>query len=204
MISGSVDGAGGDGEVNLNRSHLGDLLEAKHFGWKAYAEGYPGFCFLGMKKGAYVRRHVPFLSFTNVQTSKERCARIVNADQFFVDYRAGALPEYSLFVPDLKHDGHDTGVEYAGKWFASTFGPILSDSRLMKDTLFIVTFDESESYFGPNRIYTAMIGANVRSGIKVEQKFGHYSILAMIEDLFHLGSLNRMDRTAPKVPDLWQ
>ena len=74
----------------------------------------------------------------------------------------------------------------------------------MKDTLFIVTFDESESYFGPNRIYTALIGANVSPGKKIEDKFDHYSILAMIEDLFHLGSLNRMDRTAPRISDIWQ
>ncbi|NDG83890.1 MAG: hypothetical protein EBX52_02505 [Proteobacteria bacterium] len=204
MVSGSIDGAGTDGEINLDRPHLGDLLEAKGLQWKVYAEGYPGNCFLGMRSGKYVRRHVPFLSFTNVQRLKERCARVVNANQFSSDLQAGALPEYSLYVPDLNHDGHDTGVEFAGQWFDSAFGALFADSSRMAGTLFVITFDESESYFGSNRIFTAFLGANVRPGLKVGDPVGHYSVLALIEELFHLGSLNRQDRTAAKIPDIWQ
>jgi len=204
MISGSVDGAGSDGEINLSRPHLGDLLEAKGLQWKVYAEGYPGNCFLPMRSGKYVRRHVPFLSFTNVQRSKERCARIVNADGFSGDLQAGKLPEYSLYVPDLDHDGHDTGVEFAGKWFESAFGPVFSNAAIMESTLFVVTFDESESWFGSNRVYTVLLGANVRSGLKIGDPVSHYSVLALIEDLFRLGNLNRQDRTAAKIPDIWQ
>jgi len=193
-----------DNQVNLKAPHLGTLLEKKGLQWKAYAEGYPGNCFLGMKKGKYVRKHVPFLSFIDVQNSKERCGRVQNAESFFRDVKARALPEYSLFVPDLDHDGHDTSVRESSQWFSDTFGGVLQDSAIMKDTLFIITYDESERYLGSNQIYTVMIGANSRAGFKVNSQITHYSVLRMIEEIFDLGSLNQNDFSAVKVPDFWE
>ena len=89
MVAGDTHGVENDSNVDLDVRHLGDLLEARGLRWKVYAEGYPGSCRLDPRIGAYVRRHVPFISFKNVQNDPARCANIVCEAQFFDDVAAG-------------------------------------------------------------------------------------------------------------------
>ncbi|MGZ3709777.1 MAG: alkaline phosphatase family protein, partial [Bdellovibrionota bacterium] len=154
MISGSTHGVVADGTVNVDARHIGDLLEAKGLQWKVYAEKFPGNCFLGATSGKYARKHIPFISFKNVQSDPKRCARIVEASALQKDVSAGTLPDYSLYIPDLNTDGHDTGPAYADKFLSGFFGPLLQNPAFTKDLLLVVTFDESESYLGPNHIFT--------------------------------------------------
>ena len=123
MTAGDTHGVKDDGNVDLDVRHVGDLLEARGLKWKVYAEGYPGGCRLDSRIGPYVRKHVPFISFKNVQGDPDRCARIVNASRLFDDIAAGTLAEYSLYVPDRNNDGHDTDVGFADRWLGITFGP---------------------------------------------------------------------------------
>lgn len=204
MIAGSTLGVLLDGRADLDGKHLGDQLRERGLSWKAYAQGYPGNCFLGMRSGNYVRKHVPFLSFKSVQNQPSECARVVPLEAIFEDYHRGTLPQYSMVVPDLVNDGHDTGPDHASRWFASTLGPLLADAGLRKTTLFIVTFDESESYLGPNRIYTVLLGANVIPGSRYPARADHYGILRLIQEGFGLGSLGRLDSRAPAISGIWE
>ena len=79
-------GVSGDGKYDLNDKHVGDLLEAAGLDWRTYAEDFPGKCFTGGSSGKYVRKHNPFMSFTNVTTNPARCAKIENTQRFFQDY----------------------------------------------------------------------------------------------------------------------
>lgn len=198
LISGSTYRVHSDGKVSLAARHIGDLVETKGLRWKVYAESYPGNCFLGTGAGTYVRKHVPFLSFKNVQNDQARCgARIVSASELANDIRDGKLPDYSLYVPDLKNDGHDTGVAYADHWLSATFGPLLQDPKFMKGLLFVVTFDESKSYlFGGNHVATILVGDAVRPGTRLDANYNHYSLLRLVEDEFALGSLGQNDAHA--------
>jgi hypothetical protein len=204
MVAGSRLGVSMNGEVNLDSRHLGDLLEEKGLTWAVYAEDFPGNCFLGMSRGKYVRRHVPFLSFRNVSGDPARCERVRTGDRFFKDYGTGKLPEYSLFVPNLDQDGHDTGPKRASEWFEGRFAGVLNDAVFLKDTLFLITYDESEKYLGPNHILTFLFGANARPGLEVREPVNHYTFLRMIEEIFGLGSLNQNDLKARSLPGLWQ
>src|SRR5690606_31411945 len=109
---------------------------------RAYAEDYPGKCYLGMISGAYCRRHVPFLSFKDVQESPEKCAKVVNGKQYFSDLQRGTLPQVSFYIPNNRNNGHDTNVEYASQWLEKTFGKVFSDPAVLGKHLFILTFDE--------------------------------------------------------------
>ena len=204
MIAGSTLGVRGDGNVDLDGSHLGDLLEQKGLTWKAYAEDYPGGCFLGKTSERYARKHVPFLSFTNVQKNPARCANIVNAKDFERDFSNGTLANFSMYIPNLDNDGHDTSPAYSNKWLQKTFGAKLSDASFMKDTLFVVTYDESESYLSDNQIFTVAVGANAVPGSKYSLKANHYSLLKTVEDVFGLGSLNRNDAAAQVPAGVWR
>jgi hypothetical protein len=214
LVAGSafgVDDLGlhADGNVTLDVRHLGDLLEAKQLGWKVYAEGYPGNsdkCFLGVSKGVYARKHVPFLSFKNVQKDSARCGRIVNASQFDSDVRSG-LPAFSLYIPDLKHDGHDigTGVAFADRWLKTRFGKLLADPGFTQDLLFVVTFDEGrgKTPHKPSHVLTLLVGTGVAPGSTSATVYSHYSLLRLVENNFKLGSLGQNDTSAPAIDGIW-
>lgn len=203
LIAGSTNDVTSDANVSLDRRQIGDLLEAKGLQWKVYAEGYPGNCFLGAEYGTYVRKHVPFLSFESVQNDQERCARIVDARQLAIDVREGKLPDYSLFIPDLRNDGHDTGVAYADRWLLTTFGPLLEDANFIRGMLLIVTFDESAgSSASSNHIATILVGDSIKPNTVLSGNFNHYSLLGLVEDQFELGSLGQDDARATPIKDL--
>jgi len=203
MTAGDLHGVKDDRNVDLDVRHLGDLLEAKGLSWKVYADSYPGNCRLDARIGSYARKHVPFISFKNVQENPARCANIVNASRMYDDIAAGALPDYSLFIPDMNNDGHDTGVEFADRWLEATFGPLLGDPRFMKGMLFVVTFDESRSS-GGNRIYSAFYGDSVIAGSVSDHPWNHYSLLRTIEESFQLGMLGLNDQSADPISGIWR
>lgn len=201
LVSGSTHGVNTDSPVNLDVNHVGDLLDKKGLNWKVYAEKYPGNCYLG-NSGDYVRKHNPFMSFISTQQNKERCDHIVNALEFDQDVKNDTLPSYSLYIPDMRNDGHDTGVTFADNWFENKFGGLLQDSRFMKGMLLVVTFDEG-SFLGDNHIYTTLYGNMVANGVKNNSKLNHYSILKLIEDEFELGNLGLFDLSATQISGVW-
>ena len=203
MISGSTQGVKDDGSVDLDAEHIGNLLEKKGLSWKVYAEDLPEPCYLGTSHGLYARKHVPFLSFTNVSTNMSECIKVVAGTQLKSDIITNSVPAFSMYIPNLKNDGHDTGAKYAAQWFSDNFGGILNNSEFMKDTLMVITFDESGSLLGKNQIYTVLYGANVKPGAVVSASTNHYSILKMIEDRFELGNLGNNDADASEITEIW-
>lgn len=205
MIAGSTLGVQDNSERDFDATSLVDLLESAGVSWKVYAENLPSPCFLGARSpdGLYVRKHEPYISFRNIQGSPERCARIVNADQLPSDLAEDALPQYSLYVPNVHHDGHDASIGEADAWLRTFLTPLLQDPRFMRRTLLVVTFDE-DSGFWTNRIYTAFIGDMVQPGITNESRYNHYSLLRMIEDNFGVGTLNREDSRAAVICCVWK
>jgi hypothetical protein len=209
MIAGSTMGTSNDSNVDLRGSHLGDLLEAHQKSWHAYAEQFPGNCFSGSKKNGYVRKHLPFMSFTNVQNDARRCSNITNAAHFSDDFKKNRLADFSMYIPDLNNDGHDTGAEYADQAMSALFGPLIfgkaaTDGQLdmPSDYLLIVTFDEDD-FFGGNHIYTVVVGAQVGAGKKLTARYNHYSLLKTIEDVFGLGNIGREDAKASTILGLF-
>lgn len=203
LISGSTYGIIDSTDTVIDSNHIGDLLEAAGKNWRAYAESFPGNCFLGITSGPYAKRHVPFLSFKNVFTDTTRCGKVVSADNFQQDIQNKTIPEFSLYVPNLNNDGHDTGVAYADQWLSSFLGPLLSNSQLVKNTLFIITADEDD-HSENNQVYTLFIGAGVQVGANSKTQYNHYSLLATIETIFGLTTLGKNDNSATLITDIWK
>jgi Phosphoesterase family len=226
--------AGTDFEIHKGGSYLGDKLrdfpnDAAHktiadgllaagLDFKQYAEELPpGDCpwSVGTLKipdgrGNYVRRHVPFLSFREVQ--EKLCDRVIRvdsakSDNFFVQDAKKGLVAYSFYSPNMNHDGHDTTVAVAGAWVKK----FLDDSfpeKLRQGTLVIVTFDESGGN-EDNRIFTLFLGdmvkeANSQDPKVLARRYTHYSVLRTIEDNFGLESLTANDRDAASITDIWK
>jgi Phosphoesterase family len=205
---------------------IADRLVAAGLDFKNYAEELPqGACPFRIdsqhvskrKAGDYVRRHVPFMSFAEVQ--EKWCDRIVGVDSgkansllalgddnFIKDAKAG-LVAYSFYSPNMNNDGHNTNVGTAGAW-VSKFLDKTFNEKLRKGTLVIVTFDESDRN-SDNRIYTLFLGDMVKEGSQQDPKvldrhYTHYDMLRTIEDNFGLQPLAEGDRNATAITDIWK
>jgi hypothetical protein len=209
LTAGSAYGIADDAPVTIDVPHLGDLLEARHLAWKVYAENYPGGCYLGVASGSvsagqYARKHVPFLDYANVQNDGARCARsIVDAGQLDRDVRDGTLPAFAMYIPNLRNDGHDTGVAFADAWLRQRFEPLLADPRFAAGTLFIVVFDEGRDG-GPNVVYCSLSGAGIRGGSVSDDYYDHYDLLRTIEEIFRTGTLGHHDDRAVVIQNVWR
>lgn len=182
MISGSTAGALTDSPITLDRPHLGDALGTR---WRVYADDYPalpGKCNLVKQDGLYVRRHVPFLSFKDVQQST--CSQIVPFTQLATDIAHNAVPDFAMIVPNLKHDGHRPAtMKDANDWLNAQIAPLLGKPALAKDTVFIVTFDEDDSMNAANnRIFIVLWGDHVQHGTRADV-YDHEDLLATIAAL---------------------
>ncbi len=198
---------------------IADRLIASGLDFKNYAEELPeGNCPFRIdsqhvaksKKGDYVRRHVPFLSFAEVQ--EKWCDRVVRVDSakddnYFVKDAKAGLVAYSFYSPNMNNDGHNTNVGVAGAWVSKFLDQTFSE-KLRKGTLVIVTFDESD-HNADNRIFTLFLGDMVKEGsqqdLKVlDQHYTHYNVLRTIEDNFGLEPLAAGDRDAAPITDIWK
>jgi len=192
MISGSPAGAMTDRNVTLPaRKHLGNILPAGS--WRVYAENYPalaGRCNLTRQGSGvdrlYVRRHVPFLSFADVQDGK--CAEIVrlNSDTDDVgalkaDIDNRRLAPFSMIIPNLEHDGHaPSNLANASAWLTDHLKPLLQDPKFTTGLVLILTFDEDDSArAAKNRIYTVLWGDHVKVGTSADV-YDHEDLLATI------------------------
>ena len=203
LTSGSLNGVKNDNNYDVDSRNITDLLEEKGLSWKVYAEGYPGNCFTGKSSKNYVRKHVPFISYLNIQKDSARCAKIVEASQFDRDARSGTLPDYIFYVPDMRNDGHDTNVTFADSWYNQKFTPYLNDAKFMENTVLITTFDESGPFSAKNQIYTSIVGPGVKPGV-VSDSYTLYSLLNLMEDNWNLGSLGNNDLTARQILSIWK
>lgn len=197
---------------------IADRLIASGLDFKQYAEELPqGTCpwnlssqHVADRRGNYVRRHVPFMSFREVQ--QKWCDRVVRVDSasaknFFVQDANKGLVAYSFYTPNMVHDGHDTSVTVAGAWVKKFLDESFPE-KLRKGTLVVVTFDESGGN-RDNRIYTVFLGdmvkpANQQDPAALGRHYTHYSVLRTVEDNFGLAPLTANDRDAQPIIDIWK
>lgn len=194
LISGSTAGAMTDGNISLpsTRKHLGNILPAGS--WRVYAQNYPalaGRCNL-VKQGTgadklYVRRHVPFLSFADVQDGQ--CAGVVRLDTpkddvgaLRADMENQRLPLFSMIIPNLEHDGHEpSNLTNASSWLMVNLKPLLGDRRFTDGLVLILTFDENDSSRSArgNRVFSVVWGDRVKIGTSTNV-YDHEDLLATI------------------------
>lgn len=215
IVAGSTFGIEHDHEPNpLDGPTIADRLEEKGLTWKSYAENYPGDCFLGEGAGEgrltptaepvelYARKHVPLLSFASIQNDPERCRRVVGGSQFMRDARAGKLPNYSFYTPNMFNDGHDTSLNVSATWLKGFLSTLEGTVAMHQRTLVVITWDEGGSR--DNRVLAILLGSMVKPG-KYAARMTHYSLLRTIEDNFGLRGLDAGDRKASPFPEsVWR
>ncbi len=216
LVAGSTYGVRRDRvDTSLKRPSIVNRLEQKGLTWKAYAEDYQGHCSKADSgKSAIPKtpaaalstmRRVPFLSFAAVQNSPVRCGRVVNASEFMADARAGKLPNYSFYSPNIVNGGPRTSVEKSAVWLKQFVGSLQGTGAMDQRTLLMIVWDEGKGYdMRSNRALAMLVGPMVSRG-RYSERLTHYSLLRTIEDNFGLLPVADGDATASPVPEeVWR
>jgi hypothetical protein len=234
MITGQDFGIKSDSQHELQACTIGDTLAARGLTWRNYAEDYPatpmgngtdGSCFTKLGLRLYARKHVPFMSFVESTHSAGPgqavahafCANIVPDTSFAADVRQDRLPTYAFFSPNMWNDGHNLGVlssylgiHWGAKWLNNWLDSTLRvDGKWPKDTLVVVTFDESRDQqpTARNSIYTVLLGDPISPdwvGKQLDTYQDHFTILRTIEQNFGLCPLAAGDQAAQPIEQIWR
>jgi len=184
-------------------TNIVDQVEPLGYTWKGYVESYttPGACDLNTSEMMpYEARYVPWLYYTDINTSTSRCDNVVGSSELQTDIDDRSLPDFSFITPNAWDNSH-----------VSCFGPIPpcpkgSPNKIAQGDSFlklwvpqliaagaevIITWDEGSlfdnsgccTYAAGGHIPTIVVGAGVRRSV-VNTKMDTYSIFKGIEYRF--------------------
>ncbi|KAG6326620.1 hypothetical protein ID866_12469, partial [Astraeus odoratus] len=159
--------------IPSNISTIVDLLEEKGISWAEYQEnmptdGYQGYSFTNPDGYTYyMRKHDPLIIYDSVALNPVRAARIRNFNDFAYDVGNNTLPQWFFVTPNMKDDGHDTGIAYASQWLQYWLIPLLQDVNFntMK-TLILLTFDENATTSINNQVYSILLGGAIPQNLR--------------------------------------
>lgn len=173
--------------------NLTSQLDRHHVSWKAYMDSMPYPCF-GRRSavdraGLYVKRHDPFLFFSDVVGSARDCRNDVVPGRWLgIDIARRLLPRFTWITPNLCQDMHSCSVAAGERWMAATL-PRLLRALGPHGMLFVVGDERSPSGRGGGRIPLVVLGAGARPGAVDRARLDHRSLLATVEDVLGLGRL---------------
>lgn len=231
ILAGDFFGMAHEDFYNVNATTIYDLLEDKGISYGTYIEWYDpisthrgendcnNYIFNGpidntnpdWSSQIYHRLDVPALLFSTYTSNYERCAKLFDANNTFAEHvMSHQLPEYSFYVPDMIHNGHDpmSNSDYvhqpqtAGYWFNSWLDLYLPELET-QGTLVVASFDEATwqndddtSPNNDNSIVTMLFGAGITPNTKDNTYITHYGLLRGAIQNYGLGSLGRNDTNA--------
>jgi phospholipase C len=198
LFSGSNQGVGFFDRIPRKprtASNLGEQLIKTSRSFKGYSEGLPAIGSTVKRNGFYARKHVPWVSFSNVPPAANS-----RLEDFPADYND--LPAVSFVIPNLVNDMHDgsssTSIKAGDTWLKENLDDYYRWAK-KNNSLLIVTFDENDH--GPagltnpaaprpekqNRIVTILAGASIKPGQYEEGKgVTHVNLLRTLEAMYGL------------------
>jgi hypothetical protein len=205
LVSGSTQGITGDCTTcTIAAESVADSLDAAGLSWKTYAEDLPSPGFLGAKHRLYGKEHDPLVYFDSIATQPDRLRRIVPFARFHDDLAAGALPRFSLVVPNLCHDLHVCPVATGDAWLKRFLRELLRSRQMRRGVVFVI-FDESESYAGGGggSVFAFAAGGAVRPHSVNASPLSHYNVLATLEANWGLPRLG-LSSSAQPITRIWR
>jgi len=101
-----------------------------------------------------------------------------------------------LITPNMRNDGHDTSITYAGTWLRAWLPQLLNSTYFMNNTLFMITFDENDDYPVQNNVYAVLLGGVIPEELKGTTDntfYNHYSTISTVAANWGLPQLGRWD-----------
>jgi acid phosphatase len=203
VVAGDIFGMDNDNfnSIPANISTIVDLLDTKSISWGEYQEnipypGFPGFNYSSPVANVYVRKHNPLILFDSLANNSTRASQIKSLTSLDSDLVTQTLPQWVFITPNMEDDGHDTNITFAASWLHNFLKPLMKIDYFMNNTLIVVSFDESEVYSVPNRVYTLLLGGAIPSslwGTTDSMYYNHYSMISTVSLNWGLPSLGRWD-----------
>ena len=203
LFSGSNQNVGFADKIppDISTSNLGEQLISAGRSFKGYSEGLPQIGSKVEKAGKYARKHVPWISFSNLPQGNTLAASTnLRLEDFPGDF--SSLPTISFVIPNLDNDMHDGSIKgsiKAGdKWLKEHLDSYYQWAK-QHNSLLVLTFDESDGgMFGAkkgltdptkkkNRIATILAGAHIKPGDYTEKNgVTHVNLLRTLEAMYQL------------------
>jgi hypothetical protein len=181
--------------VNLGATpNLASELLAVGYTFTGYAEGLPAVGSVVCSSGKYARKHVPWVSFTNVPKT---CSVPFSAFPAQANY--AGLPTVSFVIPNADNDMHDGSIAQGDTWLRNNLSAYAEWAKA-NNSLLILTWDEDENT-ARNQIPTIFYGANVKTGTYAEP-ISHYNVLSTLEQMYGLPKTGYAAK-APAITDIW-
>jgi hypothetical protein len=220
-ISGGTFGVQDDNDVTLHVPNLVDQLEEHGKTWKAYMQSINQCASLldsVCGSGRYARKHNPFVSFADIQSSPVRMKQIVDTNALADDLASGHVANFVWISPDQCHDMHglllpssdrcsgdnpDALTAQGDAFTQTTVDAIMGSSAwasAIGPSVIFVTWDESAGTSEDNAGccgvesgggHVALIAiSTASSGARTSTvAYNHYSLLATIQGSWGLGCL---------------
>jgi len=185
--------------------------------WKSYVEALPSVGYLGGDTAVYVKRHNPFVYFSDIQNSASQAGNIVPFTQFSADLSASTLPDYSFIVPDLNDNAHDcpSGMSTctdtqkltaADQWLSANIGPLVT-SPAFQNSLLVVVFDEGDladvQHIG-GQVAAVIVSPLAKAGYKSTTLYEHASTLRLMLEGLGVTDLPGGAATAPSMSEFFK
>jgi phosphatidylinositol-3-phosphatase len=199
-------------DASVDAENLGHELISSGRSFSGYSEGLPAIGSTTPSLGHYARKHVPWISFSNIPQGTSFPSSNLRFEDFPTDFTK--LPTVAFVIPNLVHDMHDgspaVSVSSGDEWLRKHIDPYYQWAK-QHNGLLIITFDEdararypggltapaSTTPRGQNRIPTLLAGAHIRNGDYEEGKgVNHVSLLRTLEAMYHLKRAGKQQELA--------
>jgi acid phosphatase len=177
-----------------NTPNLGSQLLAAGYTFVGFAESLPAVGSTECKAGKYARKHVPWVSFSNIPANYS-----LPFSAFPAPSNYASLPTVAFVIPNLDDDMHDGSIAQGDAWLYQNLSQYAEWAKA-NSSLLILTWDEDDNT-SRNQIPTVIYGANVRSGT-YNEPISHYNVLSTLEEMYGLPKLGYATR-APAITDIW-
>jgi acid phosphatase len=191
LFSGSRQGISDDScPNNFSGKSLGSQLLAAGLSFKGYSESMPGNGYTGCSSNGYVRKHNPWVMFSNIPASSN-----LTFAAFPASGNYSSLPTVSFVIPNQCNNMHDCSLATGDAWLKKNIDAYAQWAKT-HNSLLILTWDEDEGNHN-NLIPTVFVGAGIAAGKLNSQSFNHYGLLRTLEDMYGLTPLNNAASAAP-------
>ena len=197
-------------ECPIDAPNLVDPLEEHDKSWKAYLEGFPGNCFAGGWADGYAKKHNPFMYYTSITKSSERCARQVPLSQLQHDLAQDSAPDFVWIAPNMCHSMHDCMTREGDEWLRVIVPQIRASRAWAHQGVLFIVWDEGTTgagccgQLGGGRVALFAISPRSKPGYRSTTPSNHYALLRTIEDAWSLGHLRHAaDSSTSVLADLF-
>jgi phosphatidylinositol-3-phosphatase len=194
LFSGSTQGITDDScPHTFSAANLGSELIAAGLTFRGFSEDLPSVGSTVCQSGSYVRKHNPWVDFSNVPSS---------SNQPFTSFPTDLtnLPTVSFVIPNQANDMHDGSISTGDTWLRDHIDPYVQFAKT-HNSLLILTWDEDD-FTTVNQIATVFVGPMVKRG-QFNERINHFNVLRTILDMYGLPLIANATNATP-ITDVWQ